>query len=550
MKQLLVAFSLFIAFHSHSQITVTSSNMPVSGDTLRFSTALLDSSILLNYQRSGANQTWIFDSLRVISQTVQNFVSSSQTPYNAIPTNRIGLLFADTLSLGPNSVTNVYNFINSTSSDFSIDYRAATLPFVGSPIPIQIPYQNKDEVFQFPLDYLDRDSSDYDFVFNNMLPPLYYGSAGYRINEVDAWGSVTTPYGTFNTLRVVTDMVSLDSISFSGQNIAIPSHLRTYQWIANGERIPVMTVNGLVIAGTFVPNSVEFRDSARVVEPLLPTIALFNADTTSVVVNDLLDFNNLSIGATSFQWDFTPNTVNYTRGSSTTRSISVTFQDTGRYSVRLIATGGSDSDTLERIDYINVTPAPFIPSGVSFNAEGDTAVTNENFTIYNSSSFGTSFSWEITPGTFTNNGVSRPTFDYQSGTSRLSSDSVVVRFNKDGFYSVRLNATENGELKFESKIDIIFARFPVGLAEQNLELNSKISFAPNPVKSGSALTVKVENSIQLQSFQVYSIDGKLVEESIATNAHKMSVEAPRTSGVYFYNFVTDKGSVIKKIIVE
>ena len=70
------------------------------------------------------------------------------------------------------------------------------------------------------------------------------------------------------------------------------------------------------------------------------------------------------------------------------------------------------------------------------------------------------------------------------------------------------------------------------------------------MKSGSALTVKVENSIQLQSFQVYSIDGKLVEESIATNAHKMSVEAPRTSGVYFYNFVTDKGSVIKKIIVE
>ena len=215
MKQLLVAFSLFIAFHSHSQITVTSSNMPVSGDTLRFSTALLDSSILLNYQRSGANQTWIFDSLRVISQTVQNFVSSSQTPYNAIPTNRIGLLFADTLSLGPNSVTNVYNFINSTSSDFSIDYRAATLPFVGSPIPIQIPYQNKDEVFQFPLDYQDRDSSDYDFVFNNIFPQLYYGYAGYRINEVDAWGSVTTPYGTFNTLRVVTDMVSLDSISFS-----------------------------------------------------------------------------------------------------------------------------------------------------------------------------------------------------------------------------------------------------------------------------------------------------------------------------------------------
>ena len=44
MKQLLVAFSLFLAIHSYSQITVTIANMPVSGDTLRFSTALLDSS--------------------------------------------------------------------------------------------------------------------------------------------------------------------------------------------------------------------------------------------------------------------------------------------------------------------------------------------------------------------------------------------------------------------------------------------------------------------------------------------------------------------------
>ncbi|MDB4082992.1 T9SS type A sorting domain-containing protein [Vicingaceae bacterium] len=359
MKQLLVAFSLFLAIHSYSQTTVTSANMPVSGDTLRFSTALLDSSVLLNYQRSGIDQIWNFDSLRVISQTVQNFISSSQTSYNLVPTSRIGLLFADTLSLGGSSVNDVYNFINSSSTDFSIDYRAVSVPTGFPLIPIlriQDPYIDKDEVFQFPLNFGDRDSSTFNFVFNNSLLGVYYGSAGYRINEVDAWGSVTTPYGTFNALRVITDMVSFDSISFSGQDIAISSHVRTYQWIANGERIPVMTVNGLVIAGTFVPNSVEFRDSARIVTPLIPSIAIFTADTTVVDLNETLGFTNLSIGGLGLthQWSFNPNNVVYKTGSAVSRNIEVSFTDTGFYDVQLIVSLGSSRDTLLRENYIKV----------------------------------------------------------------------------------------------------------------------------------------------------------------------------------------------------
>tara|TARA_B110000503_G_scaffold143114_1_gene242642 strand:- start:1073 stop:2353 length:1281 start_codon:yes stop_codon:yes gene_type:complete len=333
--------------------------MPVSGDTLRFSTAILDNNILSNYQRNGANLTWNFDSLRVISQGVQRFVNSSQTPYTSVPANRLGILFADTISLGPNSVNDVYNFINSSTTDFSIDYRAASIPTGIALFPIflmQNSYSDKDEVFQFPLDYQDRDSSTFNFVFNNAFPPLYYGSSGYRINEVDAWGTLSTPYGTFNTLRIITDMVSMDTISFSGQNISIPSHVRTYQWIANGERIPVMTVNGLVIAGTFVPNSVEYRDSSRVFTPLIPSIAIFTADTTVVDLNDTLGFTNLSIGGLGLthEWSFNPNNVVYRSGNSASRNIEVSFTDTGFYDVQLIVSAGTSKDTLLRENYIKV----------------------------------------------------------------------------------------------------------------------------------------------------------------------------------------------------
>ncbi len=367
MKKLLFGISLLVGVHSFAQITVNGSNMPISGDTLRFSTAILDTSVLLNFQRSGANQVWNFDSLRPVSQTVQRFVSSSQTPYNTVPNNRIGLLFADTLSLGGTSITDSYNFINSSLTDFSIDYRAASVP-TGIPLfpilQLVSSYSDKDELFQFPLDYLDRDSSTFNFILNNGFPPIYYGSAGYRINEVDAWGTVTTPYGTFSALRVITDMVSIDTVSFAGQDVSIPSHTREYQWISNQERIPVMKVNGLVVAGTFVPTTVEFRDSVRAITPLIPSVAIFTADTTVVDLNDTLGFNNLSIGGLSLshQWSFNPNNVVYRSGNSTSRNIEVSFTDTGFYDVQLIVSAGTSIDTLLRENYIQVLGASGIRS--------------------------------------------------------------------------------------------------------------------------------------------------------------------------------------------
>ena len=540
MKSILFGLTILFTFNTYSQISVTSANMPVSGDTLRFSTALLDSSVLLNYQNNGANQTWNFDSLRVISQGVQRFISSTQTAYSSVPTNRIGLLFADTISLGGSSVNDVYNFITSSSTDFSIDYRAASVPTGFALFPvlrIQDPYIDKDEVFQFPLNFGDRDSSTFNFVFNNSLLGVYYGSSGYRINEVDAWGTMTTPYGTFNTLRVITDMVSLDTVSFSGQNIAIPSHVRTYQWIANGERVPVMTVNGVVIAETFVPNSVEFRDSVRIVEPLLPTLALFIADTTSVEVNDDLDFNNLSLGSTSFQWDFTPNTVTYTSGSSTSTNITVSFKDTGKYSVRLISMGGSRYDTLTRTDYITVIPG--FPTA-DFVVENDSAVSNVNFTILNKSAYGATFEWKFIPDSV----------EYRMGTNDASKDSIVVRFTNKGFYSIELEATNNVGSRALIKTNAVFVQYPVGITEFNTELNDKITLAPNPIEQGSTLLLKVENSILLRGYEVYTIDGKLVEQVDLQNRHAFFIVAPRIAGIYLYTILTDQGSITKKLIVE
>lgn len=364
MKRSLFILLVFSFLFSKAQISITNSHMPKGGDTLRYSTAILDSAILLNFAKSGANQTWQFDSLIPQRQGLRRFDLSSQTPYSFQVPNRIGEKLADTLSLGQVELINVYDFFNSTTNSYSTTHRGFTLG--AFPFPIAQSFQNPDEVYQFPLNYLDRDSSTFKFEFNNIIPPAYYKSEGYRINEVDAWGSITTPYGTFNCIRVIVDIVSSDTVQFNGNGFSIDNHRREYQWLSQQEAIPILTVGGVVIGNQFAPATVSYRDSARAVPSIFAPIALFNSDTTAYRAGEVVKFNNLSISllAASYTWQIEPNTFQFVNGSNqNSDSIAVTFTDTGLYTVRLIARNSAGRDTLERNNYLRILE----PNGLSEN---------------------------------------------------------------------------------------------------------------------------------------------------------------------------------------
>mgnify|MGYP003634029107 CR=1 FL=1 len=362
MKKILLFFSCIVFSQLQAQITINSNHMPVNGDTLRYTIALLDSAVLSTYQTSGANVSWNYSNLIPQRQGVRSFRNSSQTPYSISIPNRLGEKLADTLDIGGFSLYNVYDFFNSTTSDFSLDYRGASVPTgLGFPFPATLnltpSFSDKDEIYQFPLNYLDRDSSTFNVVFNNVLPALYYGSNGYRINNVDAWGSLTTPFGTFNTIRVVTDVVAYDTVNFSTNAIGINSHIREYKWLTTSLRIPAMTVSGNVIAGVFIPTTVQYRDSIRNVPSLFAPVALFDADERNPSLGDTVNFNNLSISLLSanYQWNISPSTFSYTNGTSAvTEEITVVFNDTGFYDVSLIAVNSSGRDTLTLNNYIRV----------------------------------------------------------------------------------------------------------------------------------------------------------------------------------------------------
>jgi hypothetical protein len=70
------------------------------------------------------------------------------------------------------------------------------------------------------------------------------GQDGSLEYVVDGWGSLITPGGTFNTLRVKTTTVMSDTIYINllGFGLRIPSTETTYEWYASNEGFPVLTV--------------------------------------------------------------------------------------------------------------------------------------------------------------------------------------------------------------------------------------------------------------------------------------------------------------------
>lgn len=363
---LLIIFSVAV----NAQITIINTDLPGSGDTLRYSTTSLDTTIANTYIIAGTNVVWDFSHVEAESQSLDEYKPSLQTPYAGFffGANRYGKLEADSIGFGQFQFNDVYRFYKNTSAKFEIE--GVGLKYSGFPIPSY--YTDNDEIYQFPLDYNDVDSSTFDYT----LSLLAFGSlttSGYRKNTVDGWGQITTPYGTFNALRVTTDIVSRDSISFGLFNFGFDNHQREIKWLATGQGYPVFQVAGAVTFGTFVPNSVTYRDSFRTtpISPLAPT-ASFEADNILPFTTDTVQFTSNSFLA-QHNWSFDPTTVTYVNGTSnTSQNPEVTFDVAGVYDVSLTVTNLFGTDDTTTLDYITV----------SWPVSTTNLVENNNFKLY------------------------------------------------------------------------------------------------------------------------------------------------------------------------
>ncbi len=260
-KILCVFLFVFTNVYLQAQIVINSSDLPSINDTIRISKALPIAG--MNLDSNGANVTWDFSLLTPQKNELDTFLSVASTSfvYYAVFFNAslAGRLPSFSIPI-PSQTLNFsegYTFYKKNNSVFSQLGFGSELN--GVPIPVK--YSSEDVQYKFPLEYGDKDSCT--FKYNVQIPNLgYFEETKKRKNTVDAWGTLTTPYGTFEVLRVVSQLQIKDSIFYDAYSfgIAINRTETEYKWLGKSKDIPILKI----VKNNFAVSEITYIDSARV----------------------------------------------------------------------------------------------------------------------------------------------------------------------------------------------------------------------------------------------------------------------------------------------
>lgn len=266
MKRLLLAFVASLSLVSvDAQITITASDVPVSGDTLRMSTAAITGSGF-SVADSGASHTWDFSTLTPRSQVVDKYQSalSVSVTYLLISVNAYGYKVADSFPGGsalPVSITDLYTFFEKQSSNTKYSAVAFAAKISGVPTPFN--YTKDDMWYRFPMNYGNTDSTPYALNIS-LVSVASIKQSGYRKTKVDGWGTVKTPYYStpVNCLRVRSEIRGVDSVKFgTAAAFPIPRNTVEYKWLVNGDHYPAVWIVTNVTGTTETVSSVRYRDT-------------------------------------------------------------------------------------------------------------------------------------------------------------------------------------------------------------------------------------------------------------------------------------------------
>jgi hypothetical protein len=243
---------------SEAQITITNLDFASPNDTVR--TSVSTNVQGFDFVSSGANYSWNYSSLPFEGQRLDTFFTIKQAPPLFLLTffnvsNLVTRLGFQQLLPGL-EISTAWQFFNKGLTN----YRDWGYGLIIADIPLPLRFTTPDLLYNFPLSYNQNFSSNAFLEF-----PLqgvgYISIARNRQNQVDGWGSLTTPYGTFPTIRVKSTVRESDSIYIDsiGQGIRINRSYIEYKWLAKNQKIPLLVATVDSVLGTFI----SYKDSLR-----------------------------------------------------------------------------------------------------------------------------------------------------------------------------------------------------------------------------------------------------------------------------------------------
>lgn len=293
MRTFLIGMCLLITgIHASAQITITSADMPQPGNMILTSSATdtwnIDPTV------TGINEVWDFSFLTPDFQEIDTFYSVSSTPfaYQFFFNNTI--LYPDYFSQhalkpitngaggpggGPVTIQDAYNYFKVESGAYIQTGFGANI----NGIPTSQQYGDRDFIYRFPMDYGDADTGFASFLIS--VPTLgAFGQDIDRVNEVDGWGTLITPFGSFQTLRIKTTLNIADTFfvaqfGFGSTFVRDPAY--EYKWLALGSGTPLLQIDDFGGGGGpgGNPLNITYQDSVRIItnlaEPLSAQLDLY-----------------------------------------------------------------------------------------------------------------------------------------------------------------------------------------------------------------------------------------------------------------------------------
>ncbi len=208
MKKIIFTLIAFcFSFAVTAQITITADNMAPVGTTIVQATDTMPGATVVP-GTPGGNKVWDFSSLTEDFYDTLYTVSPSQTPYESEFPD------ANYVFQSNSDGDTLYNF--NTLNDDSL----ASLGFAGYSSQIEdevtVHLVPDEMLIDFPMQYGNHRDENFYYQFVIQSPVPSFDSLKWKHSEtksvdVDAWGSVTLPSGTYNALRTKEVRYTIDS---------------------------------------------------------------------------------------------------------------------------------------------------------------------------------------------------------------------------------------------------------------------------------------------------------------------------------------------------
>lgn len=536
MKNTLFSWISFFLLTNSSiaQIQITNADLPSVNDTIRYSTSATSVSNLIN--DTGANKVWNASNLIPNYQDIAQFKSALNASFGyALSFN--GSSYgtpAPDLNFLLISATNVYEFYTKNATAYTGDGRGLTV----SGLPLTQTNSRKDTIYRFPLFYGKIDSSS--FVSNEVnLVVATLSSAGKRSNKADAWGSLTTPFGTFDCLRIKTVIQQTDSINLQGFKVPVANNRTEYKWIAKGQKIPILEIS-VPSGGIGGQTTVKYRDINR--PEVFKGKSRFTANKTLFAVNSTdtcIITSNSTNTPKSYQWTISPSSYTYTGGTNaTSERIKLFFTATGKYTITLktIYNGGNSDST--KIDYISVEQGPTANFGSNLKGPTNTTTVVELYDSSTGTPPPTQWLWTFSPARVS----------FISGTSAISRNPKVT-FDSAASYSVTLKVTNTVGSNSITKNNWVIA-YPTSTKEVAENKAFAISIFPNP---STGYVHLLGNLREIEHIECHDIQGK--KQSIKEGWQSQEAceldASSLPAGMYFLSFSFKNGpKQVQRITIE